>query len=173
VSITCYVHKERSSIGTCIGCGKFICDECNTEVQNKNYCKNCINEIFTENKRKIEKLEDSGNQKPMVFMNAGGGGGGSSSSAASAASSGDGRIVAPIFSKSRVAAALLAIFLGGIGVHKFYLGRTGWGIVYLLFFWTYIPALVGFVEGIIYLASTDQSFAMKYDRSYVGSVRGL
>lgn len=64
--------------------------------------------------------------------------------------------------KNRVAAAVLAILLGGIGVHKFYLGKIGWGIVYLLFCWTGIPALVGLVEGIIYLTMTDSQFAQKY-----------
>jgi TM2 domain-containing membrane protein YozV len=64
--------------------------------------------------------------------------------------------------KSRLSAALLAIFLGGLGVHKFYLGRTGQGIVYLLFFWTFIPAVVGFIEGIYYLTLSDADFAAKY-----------
>ncbi len=35
--------------------------------------------------------------------------------------------------KNKLVAALLALFLGGLGIHKFYLGRTGWGIIYLLF----------------------------------------
>lgn len=64
--------------------------------------------------------------------------------------------------RNRVVAALLAIFLGGLGIHKFYLGKTGWGILYLLFFWTGIPLLVGFIEGIIYLASSEKSFQDKY-----------
>ena len=64
--------------------------------------------------------------------------------------------------KSRLAAALLAFFLGGFGVHKFYLGRVGQGILYLLFFWTFIPAIVAFVEMIIYLTMTDEAFAAKY-----------
>jgi TM2 domain-containing membrane protein YozV len=63
---------------------------------------------------------------------------------------------------SRLAAALLAIFLGGFGIHKFYLGRTGQGIVYLLFFWTFIPAIVGFIEGILYLTKSDEDFAQAY-----------
>ncbi|NOU94675.1 NINE protein [Paenibacillus sp. LMG 31456] len=67
--------------------------------------------------------------------------------------------------KSKTTAGILAILLGGLGVHKFYLGKVGWGIVYLLFCWTYIPALIGFIEGIIYLASSDESFNMKYGRS--------
>lgn len=67
--------------------------------------------------------------------------------------------------KSRLAAILLAFFLGGIGVHKFYLGRIGWGILYLVFCWTFIPALIAFVEFIIYLTMTDEAFAAKYGRS--------
>lgn len=35
--------------------------------------------------------------------------------------------------KSRLLAAVLAIFLGGLGIHKFYMGKVGWGIAYLLF----------------------------------------
>lgn len=63
--------------------------------------------------------------------------------------------------KSKVAAGILAIVLGGIGVHKFYLGKIGMGILYLLFFWTGIPALIGFIEGIIYLCSNDENFQLK------------
>jgi len=59
-------------------------------------------------------------------------------------------------------AALLALFLGGIGAHKFYLGRTGIGILYLLFFWTFIPALISFIEGIIFLTMSDSDFVKKY-----------
>ena len=44
---------------------------------------------------------------------------------------------------------LLALFLGGIGAHKFYSGKYGMGIVYLVFFWTGIPALCAVVDLII------------------------
>ena len=33
-------------------------------------------------------------------------------------------------------AILLALFLGGLGAHRFYMGQTGLGILYLVFFWT-------------------------------------
>ena len=36
--------------------------------------------------------------------------------------------------KNRIVAALFALFLGGIGIHKFYLGAIGWRVVYLIFF---------------------------------------
>jgi len=64
--------------------------------------------------------------------------------------------------RSKIAAGLLGIFLGGLGVHKFYLGRAGLGIVYILFSWTFIPAIVGFIEGIVYLTSSDHNFQVKH-----------
>lgn len=64
--------------------------------------------------------------------------------------------------KNKIAAGLFAILLGGLGVHKFYLGRTGWGIIYLIFCWTFIPALAGIIEGILYLTASDEEFERKY-----------
>ena len=69
----------------------------------------------------------------------------------------------PQATKSRIAAALLAIFLGGLGVHKFYLGRPVQGIFYVLFCWTFIPAILGFIAAVIYLCSSATKFARKYD----------
>ena len=69
--------------------------------------------------------------------------------------------------KSKVAAGLFGILLGGLGIHKFYLGRVGMGILYLLFCWTFIPAVIGLVEGIIYLTLSDAEFAHRYGNSYV------
>jgi len=67
--------------------------------------------------------------------------------------------------KSRIAAALFAFFLGGIGVHKFYLGQVGLGIVYLLFCWTLIPSLIAFVEFILFLTMSDEAFNNKYGQA--------
>lgn len=64
--------------------------------------------------------------------------------------------------RNKVAAALFALLLGGIGLHKFYLGRPGQGIIYLLLCWTFIPAVIGFIEGIIYLTMSESDFAAKY-----------
>ena len=60
--------------------------------------------------------------------------------------------------KSKTAAGILGIFLGGLGIHKFYLGKIGSGILYLLLCWTGIPAVLGFFEGISYLCSNDEKF---------------
>lgn len=65
-------------------------------------------------------------------------------------------------SRSRILAAFLAILLGGMGIHKFYLGKPGWGLIYLVFSWTFIPMILGFIEGFIYLTMSDRSFETKY-----------
>ena len=48
--------------------------------------------------------------------------------------------------RDEIVGVLLALLLGNFGAHHFYLGRTGLGILYLCFFWTGIPAIIGFVE---------------------------
>lgn len=55
--------------------------------------------------------------------------------------------------KDKTVAVLLAVFLGGLGAHKFYLGQTTAGILYLIFFWTYIPAVLGLIDA--FRLSTD------------------
>lgn len=64
--------------------------------------------------------------------------------------------------RSREVAALLALLLGGVGAHKFYLGSIFLGIVYLVFFWTAVPALIGLIEGVYYLTLSNEEFARKY-----------
>jgi TM2 domain-containing membrane protein YozV len=83
-------------------------------------------------------------------------------------------------SKSKVAAGLLAILIGFLGIHKFYLGYTGPGLVYLLvntigfaitwllgFVPNYALTVVAIVEGIIYLTKSDEEF----ERTYVAGYR--
>lgn len=68
----------------------------------------------------------------------------------------------PLGHHSKLAAALLAFFLGGFGVHKFYLGQVGWGIAYLLLCWTFLPMVASIVDGIVYLTMSDEAFVRRY-----------
>jgi TM2 domain-containing membrane protein YozV len=65
--------------------------------------------------------------------------------------------------KSKTTAAILAIFLGGFGIHRFYLGQGGLGLVYLLFCWTFVPALIAFIDFIILLTMDEDKFNAKYN----------
>jgi TM2 domain-containing membrane protein YozV len=62
----------------------------------------------------------------------------------------------------KLTAGLLALLVGGFGVHHFYLKHIGRGILYLLFCWTFIPAIVALIEGIIYLTCSEEEFQRKY-----------
>jgi TM2 domain-containing membrane protein YozV len=56
--------------------------------------------------------------------------------------------------------AILLAFAGIIvpGLHKFYLGQRGWGIAYLLFFWSGIPRVASLFEGIWFLVQGQGAF---------------
>lgn len=73
--------------------------------------------------------------------------------------------------KNKIVAALLAFFLGWLGIHKFYLGKTNAGIIMLLcgtIGWILlaipplIVSIIAFVEFIIYLVKSDQQFHEDY-----------
>ena len=57
-------------------------------------------------------------------------------------------------SVNKVGYVLLAFFLGGIGIHKFYAGHIILGFIYLIFCWTFIPGFIAFIEFIIGLCKT-------------------
>jgi len=66
--------------------------------------------------------------------------------------------------RKRTTAALLAFFLGIIGIHRFYLGQVGLGLLYLLFCWVFfIPALIGIIDMIVFLSMDDKKFNEKYN----------
>ena len=64
--------------------------------------------------------------------------------------------------KSRIAAGLLGLLLGGLGIHNFYLGYTGKAIAQLLItvlsfgLLAFIPAIWGLIEGVMIL--TDKNY---------------
>ena len=78
-----------------------------------------------------------------------------------------------IGTKNKLAAGLLGIFLGSLGIHKFYLGYNQAGLIMLLVTVVgsiltiglagAVMAVIGLIEGIIYLTKTDQDFYQTYE----------
>lgn len=65
--------------------------------------------------------------------------------------------IPPISSKKKITALLLCIFLGFFGIHRFYVGKIGTGILYLF---TYGIFLIGWIIDIIKICNnsfTDKS----------------
>jgi TM2 domain-containing membrane protein YozV len=62
----------------------------------------------------------------------------------------------------RKIAIVLAICLGWLGAHRFYLGQVGWGIVYLLILWFFPPLVIvlALIDAVRYFFMTDEQFAI-------------
>lgn len=71
--------------------------------------------------------------------------------------------------RSKTTAALLAFFLGGLGVHQFYLGNYFRGILFLLFSWTFIPIFIGVIDFLILLIMNEVNFNQKYNKVKVSN----
>ena len=63
--------------------------------------------------------------------------------------------------KRKIVAGFLALFLGGFGIHRFYLGQW-WGLIYLLLCWTFIPAILAFFEAIVFFCTSEANWRKKY-----------
>jgi TM2 domain-containing membrane protein YozV len=69
--------------------------------------------------------------------------------------------------KSKKTATILAFpILGSLGVHKFYLGQIGQGIMYFIFSFLLIPAIISLFEFISYLSMSTEKFDNKFNPEY-------
>lgn len=57
--------------------------------------------------------------------------------------------------KNRTVAIALGVLAGGLGAHRFYLGEIKMGILYLVFFWTFIPLFVGLYDAYKYYRAPE------------------
>ena len=75
--------------------------------------------------------------------------------------------------KKRIYAILfsaLSLFFAGIGIQKFYLGQIKRGILYVLFFWTFIPYLLCIIDLLKFIFMSDEQFNLKYNRDYYNEI---
>ena len=85
--------------------------------------------------------------------------------ALSATHGGSGRSLTTSHSdKNKGTATILALLLGGLGIHRFYLGRPVSGLFYFLFCWTFIPLIIGWVEFARLVFMDENEFHNRYRR---------
>jgi TM2 domain-containing membrane protein YozV len=67
--------------------------------------------------------------------------------------------------KDKTAAGILGILLGGLGIHQFYLGSVGTGLILIAvtFITCGIGAVLGLIEGIMILVMSDEDFNKRYN----------
>lgn len=109
------------------------CASCGREISDEVYCPNC-GAPQKENSKEAEVVNEEKIDSTPI----------------------DDKVVNPT-GKSKIAAGLLGIFLGGFGVHNFYLGYTGKAVAQLLItvltcgIGSFISSIWGFIEGILIL----------------------
>lgn len=69
--------------------------------------------------------------------------------------------------KDKNITGILALLFGGFGIHRFYLGQIGLGVIYLIFFWFPVVWLIAFIDAILFFVMDRKVFDMKYNRSFV------
>ncbi len=71
--------------------------------------------------------------------------------------------------RNKYIAALIAFLLGPLGIHRFYLGRTGSGIAMLVLTCTLVGLIISapwaLIDMIRYLIMSDREFAARYART--------
>lgn len=113
--MNCVIHNEKEATGACTYCGKLYCADCLVEINGRNYCREHVNEALNQTSNNSSPTiiinNDNNNHNTNNNMNFNGG--------------------ISISSKSRLLCLLLAIFVGYLGIHRFYAGKIGSGILYL------------------------------------------
>ncbi|MBS6183522.1 MAG: NINE protein [Clostridium celatum] len=119
----CYYHDNKEVIAACTECGKFICEECKVNINGKAVCKVCIeNGVFNSNHGYNTYNYNGMNQQ------------------------GNNYYIKKSTQKSWLVTLLLCLFVGTVGVHRFYVGKIGTGILQLLTFGGFgIWTLVDFI----------------------------
>lgn len=135
----------------CPECGKEIsdqatfCPNCGTPTKKgeTKFCKYCGEQIDKECVvcpkcgKQIEELKGNSDKNIIINNN------NNVSAAASAAVGGPGNWISP---KSRLVTLLLCFFLGGIAIHRFYVGKIGTGILMILLMFTGIGEIWLFID---------------------------
>lgn len=106
--MNCINHQEREAAGTCSFCGKPFCSDCLVDVNGRNYCRQHANEAFNEQTGGTTYNNTYNSNINNNFRSD------------------------YISSKSRLATLLFCVLLGGLGIHRFYVGKIGTGILWLL-----------------------------------------
>jgi TM2 domain-containing membrane protein YozV len=66
--------------------------------------------------------------------------------------------------KEKNIVGLLALFFGGLGIHRFYLNQIGLAFLYIIFCWTFIPAVIALLEAIYFFGLSQEAFDKAYHK---------
>ena len=106
----CANHLQAEAAGFCCRCGKPFCKECLAEIRGKYYCREHAACAFGEQWRYTAPVAPAAVNNYYYTVTDG----------------------YPY--RSRLAAALLCLFFGCFGIHRFYVGKIGTGLIWFFTF---------------------------------------
>lgn len=121
--MNCYYHDNKEVVAACTECGRFICSECKVDINGKAVCKTCIETGVFEPNNKYKYYNGTGQQG---YNN---------------------NYSSNLAQKSWLVTLLLCLFVGTLGIHRFYVGKIGTGILQLITFggfgiWTLVDIIL-------------------------------
>lgn len=129
----CNYHEDREAVSACTECGKFICEGCQVIIDGKAICKTCIESGAYNPRRNYESNSNNSGRYNYGQNN----GQTNYNYNYSVNKSGE---------KNWLVTLLLCLFVGTLGVHRFYVGKIGTGILQLITFGGFgIWTLVDFI----------------------------
>ncbi len=114
----CSNHPDREAVAACVYCGKLFCGECIIEVDGKTYCKPDVSHVLKDAKAELAAARSSAQSININNVN--------TNQNTNVVGGGN------YIYKKKLTAALLCFFFGCLGVHRFYVGKIGTGIIWLL-----------------------------------------